>query len=187
VCGVLENKDLSINRSYNGGKSDLKMSFKKIGSVVLVALFLSSMAMADDSEVVISTKDHQDWQLRCEQVRGGSRTCVMTQQALVQESGHRLMQVNIAKQDESTLMTIVLPLGIDLQAGVFMLLGNQKNELPVAYCAQSGCVVNLKIDKELLSALAKEPDVKISMQIVGGQAVSVPFSTKGLTAAHSGL
>jgi len=165
----------------------LKMSLKNAALVVFVSLFLSLVAKAVDSEVTISTKDFQDWQLRCEQIRGSSRTCVMTQQALVQESGQKLMQVNIAKQGESTLMTIILPLGIDLPTGVFMLLGDQKNELPVAYCVQSGCVVNHKIDAQLLSALAKEPDVKISMQIVGGQAVSVPFSTKGLTAAHSGL
>jgi invasion protein IalB len=163
------------------------MSFKKIMPVAFGALFLSFAAIAEDSEVTISTKGYQDWQLRCEQLRGGSRTCVMTQQALVQESGQKLMQVNIAKQGKNTLMTIILPLGIDLATGVFMLQGDLKDELPVAYCAQSGCVVNQRIDAQLLSAWAKEPEVKISIKIVGGQAVSVPFSTKGLTAAHSGL
>lgn len=165
----------------------MKISLKRIALVVFVSLCLNLVAEAADSEVTISTKNFQDWQLRCEQIRGSSRTCVMTQQALVQGSGQKLMQVNIAKQGESTLMTIILPLGIDLPTGVFMLLGDEKNELPVAYCAQSGCVVNHKIDAQLLSVLAKEPDVKIALQIVGGQAISVPLSTKGLTAAHSGL
>ena len=165
----------------------MKMSLKKMAPVVVVLLCVSLAAKAEDSEVVISTKDYQDWALRCEQVSGASRTCVMTQQALVQESGQKLMQVNIARQGEKTLMTIILPLGIDLQAGVFMILGSQKNELPVAYCAKSGCVVNREIDADLLSSLAKETDVKISMQIVGGQALNVPFSTKGLVAAHGSL
>ena len=95
----------------------MNMSKPLYAALISASVALNSTASAQDSEITISTKSYGDWQVRCEQQKGADKACVMTQQALVQESGQRLMQANIAKQDGTTKMTLILPLGIYLPAG----------------------------------------------------------------------
>lgn len=144
--------------------------------------------MAQDSEVTISTRAFGDWQVRCEQIKGDSKTCVMSQQALMQNSGQRLMQVNIGKKDDGTQMTFVLPLGISLPAGATLQLA-EDNVMPlvIGFCTQAGCFVNQKLDKSLIDAISAQESVSVGLETNDGQVIDVPLSSKGFGDALKAL
>ena len=163
-------------------------SFLKAAPVMLAAILVLNTANAQDSEVTITTKSHGDWQVRCEKAKGADKSCVMTQQALVETSGQRLMQANIAKKAEDTLMTLILPLGTFLPAGAVMQIGeSDPTNLTISFCAQNGCFVNQTLDDKMLREMNAEATVTVKIQISNGQSVDVPISTKGFTDAHRGL
>jgi len=86
-----------------------------------VSIFsVSILASAQTSEVTITTSNFGDWKSRCEQIKGQAKNCVITQQAVVQESGQRLMQANVVSQNSDPKMTLILPLGFYLPAGAKM-------------------------------------------------------------------
>ena len=159
-----------------------------MAAVLLVLSVFQSTLFAQDSEVTINTKSFDDWQVRCEQTKGADKTCVMTQQAMVQTSGQRLMQANIATVGEVTKMTLILPLGISLPAGAVMQIDEKnKTDLVISFCTQAGCFVNLDLNDKLIRAIGNADAVQVNIQIADGNPVSVPLSSKGFSAAHSSL
>lgn len=166
----------------------MNMSKPLFAALIFASVALGSNVSAQDSEITISTKSYGDWQVRCEQQKGADKVCVMTQQALVQESGQRLMQANIAKQDGTTKMTLILPLGIYLPAGAALQLDEKKHsDLTVVFCTQAGCFVNLDLDKGLRDSISGAESAAISLQPTDGQTVNVPLSVNGFADAHDAL
>lgn len=162
---------------------------KNVIAILAFGIFsFLSPAMAQDSEVTVSTKGYGDWQVRCEQVKGQSKTCVMSQQALVQNSGQRLMQVNIGETDDGKQMTIILPLGISLPAGAALHLSEDNvKPLVIGFCTQAGCFVNQKLDKNLSDAIAAQESVNVSIETNDGKAIDVPVSSNGFGDALKAL
>ena len=152
--------------------------------VSLSLVFIAQSVVAQDSEVTISTKTHGDWQVRCEQIKGGKKTCVMTQQALVQNSGQRLMQVNVGQGDDGTQMTMILPLGISLPAGAALHL-SETNSMPlvISFCTQAGCFVNQILSKKLSGDIAAQESVTVGVETNDGKALDIPISTNGFAEA----
>lgn len=168
----------------------MKSIFCKLSmaAVLLVLSVFQSTLFAQDSEVTITTKSFDDWQVRCEQTKGADKSCVMTQQAMVQTSGQRLMQANIAKEGGLTKMTLILPLGINLPAGAVLQIDEKnKTNLVIGFCTQTGCFVNMDLDDTLIRAIGNADAVQVNIHIADGKPVSVPFSPKGFLAAHSSL
>jgi invasion protein IalB len=156
-------------------------------AVALLALSVfQSTLFAQDSEVTVITKSLEDWQVRCEQAKGAEKSCVMTQQAMMQASGQRLMQANVGKAGDITKMTLILPLGISLPAGAVLEIDEEnKTDLVIGFCTQTGCFVNMDLNDKLIRAIGNADAVQVNIQIADGKAVSVPFSAKGFLAAHS--
>ena len=157
-------------------------------AVLLSLSVFQSTLLAQDSEVTIITQSFDDWQVRCEQTKGADKSCVMTQQAMMQASGKRLMQANVGKTGDVTKMTLILPLGISLPAGAVMQIDqDNKTDLVISFCTQTGCFVNMDLNDKLIRAIGNADAVQVNIQIADGKPVSVPFSPKGFLAAHSSL
>jgi len=154
-----------------------------------VSIFsVSILASAQTSEVTITTSNFGDWKSRCEQIKGQAKNCVITQQAVVQESGQRLMQANVVSQNSDPKMTLILPLGFYLPAGAKMQIGeNSSRELVVNSCIQAGCIVNLDLDGLLVRALTGGDSVHVVIQIKDGQDVKIPLSMTGFRDALQSL
>ncbi|NNC98929.1 MAG: invasion associated locus B family protein [Gammaproteobacteria bacterium] len=157
-------------------------------ALLLGAFILQPHAFAEESEITFTTRSYGDWQMRCEKAKEAEKTCVMTQQAMVQSSGQRVMQANIAIKGQDTLMTLILPLGIYLPGGAVMAIGEEHSiELLINYCNRSGCIVNHALDTRLIRAMGAAEAVTIKIEISDGQVVNVPLSTKGFFDAHRNL
>lgn len=156
--------------------------------ICMLGSAVATVTVAQDSEVTVTTKSHGDWQVRCEQVKGADKICVMQQQAIVQGSGQKLMQVNIAKQGGSTKMTMIMPLGVYLPSGAVMRDGGEEiKDMVIRFCAQTGCFINHDIDSIWLKSLKKADKPTVDIEITPGEVVNVPFSTIGFAAAYDSL
>ena len=162
---------------------------KLVSIFFILGALAPAHAQTGDSELTITTKGFEDWNVRCEQLKGQPKQCVMTQQARIQNSGQRLMQVNIAKPDEErTLMTAVLPLGFYLPAGAKLNIDDKSPlDLVVAFCNQSGCYANLTLTRNLIRDIGRAEQVVVNIQIQQEQEVGVPISAKGFSDAIGSL
>ena len=163
--------------------------FLKSLIIVIGMSGFAALAQNEETEVTISTKGFDDWQLRCEQAKGQAKQCVMTQQALIQNSGQRLMQVNIAKSaEDKTLMTAVLPLGFYLPAGAKLSIGDKAaQDMVVAFCNQGGCYANVTLTSALIRDIGSAEQVVVNIQLQPEQEVGVPISVTGFSDAIKNL
>ncbi len=162
--------------------------FTKVLLLFISVICFQSITFAQDSVITITTKAIGDWNVRCEQIKGGEKSCVMMQQSFAKSSGQRVIQSNIAKVDGGSLMSILLPLGIYLPAGATIQFDEQKpTKFLISFCDRDGCFVNQKVDKKLLGQLKKSKSAKITIEVNEGQVVDVPFSVNGFTAAFDAL
>lgn len=140
----------------------------------------------------ISEINYQDWTVRCGQVEGTGRSCVMAQLVQLEESGEWLMQVNIAyiPEREEPLMSIVLPLGVGLHGGVKFQLGDADENINVmgySHCIQSGCYVNQLLTDEAIQRITDVESGSVTFVTLLGKAVDVPFSPQGFVEAFAAL
>lgn len=157
--------------------------------IAMGAYSLSGQAQqTGESEVTISEKTYDDWTVRCQQAKGEEKSCVMTQRTFVEDSGQRLMQVNVMRvpEQEQPVMILVLPLGVSLAAGVNLQLGEEgdeeeenANRMGYSHCDQNACYVNILLTDEAKEDITAVDAGTITFTTLQGQAIDVPFSSKG--------
>jgi invasion protein IalB len=156
--------------------------------LIVFGLLLPTSGFAQDSEITISIKTFGDWVVRCEQEQGSEKSCVMTSQSIDESSGQRIMQVNVAKVEKATQMTILLPLGVYLPANpVLQVEEFDPHVLEVSFCSREGCYVNMGLNQTLLDLLRKKENATLTMELVAGQKAKVPFTLNGFLDAYRAL
>ncbi len=157
--------------------------------IVLIAVWsAASWAQTDVVEVTTKTMRYGDWQVRCEQRNSTAESCVMSLKIVAKDSGTELVQANFAKQEQGTLMTLILPLGIYLPTGVLLdIKDHQKFGFPITFCTRDGCFVNEVVSEETVNLLRKKEQATITIAPVAGQTVELPFSINGFLDAYKKL
>ena len=96
-----------------------------------------------------------DWILHCAKTSAGEEACAMHQKIMSRETKLPVAAFAIARSKESQelRLTAILPLGLDIPAGVSGKVG----ELPLAFqvqtCVRRGCIASTQVDGKLLEAL----------------------------------
>ncbi|TNE42680.1 MAG: hypothetical protein EP347_00305 [Alphaproteobacteria bacterium] len=154
--------------------------------VILAALIgfagLSSPSFAGDEAAPNSQAPKMSpWQLRCPKVEG-ALPCDLYQAVADKASGRQVLSVSIAYSavEDKYLMQIQVPLGINLQQGLSLNVGEnfQASHIPLTRCEASGCLVEAIMADDLLAAM-KEADGSEAEVIVldyANQPASLPFS-----------
>jgi len=132
-----------------------------------------------------------DWQVECENAADGQPRCFLAQTQLLKESNVRLLKMSvgyIGAKGEPVLVAL-LPLGLDLRAGVVMKLDNgDEAPLPFQQCLQDGCVASTRLDAKALAAFAKAKTLRLGvMPYAGTQSVTMVVSLKGVAAGLDAL
>jgi len=108
-----------------------------------------------------------DWIARCS-TPGPYAVCEMLQTSSNRETGQILIATSFAVLGrEATLRAqSVLPLGVDLQPGATIKVGEiEKANVPFMVCAQQGCVLGLPLDEAMVQALNANQAATISVKI----------------------
>lgn len=138
-----------------------------------------------NSATLIEDQQIGDWIVRCEQPAEQEPICVMTQQVNRPQSEEPLLQANFARNNELTLMTLQLPLGVYLPNGVIIQVDDFKpRKFDIHFCTQQGCYVNLTIDPEFVTLLRKKIGAKITVFRTDQNYIQAPMSLTGFFDAY---
>ncbi|HEX4890479.1 MAG TPA: invasion associated locus B family protein [Alphaproteobacteria bacterium] len=137
------------------------------------------------------TKKFEDWVVACgvpkEQTK---KVCQAVQTLTNKEDGKRVMQIMVGYPDGAAepVAVFVLPLGYLLQVGgKFELDGKEVGVLGAERCIQSGCIVPLELNAEMLAKFKGGTGGKIVVTIAKDRNVELPVSLKGFSAALAEL
>ncbi len=144
----------------------------------LVAILLAAApASADPPGAWTEGRLFRDWQLACREAACAVRT------AVTGSDGSEVLRV-AATGGQAPALTVTTPLPLFLPDGVHLVIGEDP-ERPVQWrtCGATGCEARLPLDPELLAAMQRERAGSVSFTLVDGQAVRLPFSLLGFSAA----
>ncbi len=163
----------------------------RAGSLLGLLLAIAGLpAFAADKKPEAETA-FGDWQVECEMATDGKPRCFLTQTQLLKENNARLLKMSvgyIGPKGEPVLVA-VLPLGIDLRAGVMMKL-DEGGDVPLILqqCVQDGCVASKVLDAKGLAAFAKARTLRLGvLPYAGTQSVAMTVSLKGISAGLDAL
>lgn len=120
-----------------------------IVGLALVALALGTPpAKADDKTI-------GDWVLHCADATGGEKACALHQKIVSQDTKLQVASFAIARNKDSKelRLAVVLPLGLDIPAGVAGKAGSTDIAFTVQTCVKRGCIASASVNEELLAAL----------------------------------
>jgi len=163
-----------------------------LASVLVLGALAAGSALAQAPAQQGSAKptrgNEPAWATRClAPERGAVLTCVMEQRLLNQ--GGQLVAaviVRVSGDDPEPELAMQLPLGIDLAQGVRMKVDQGAAEqLAVRTCESSGCYLEIPLSDELLAKLKAGQTLTLQLKPMEGEAVSLPFTLTGFTAAFN--
>lgn len=133
-----------------------------------------------------TTTTFQDWVSVCQTVAGTQR-CHIMQNVLLENEGttSRLLQSTVGKLGENLVMQLLLPLGVDLRAGIAIKI-DEHEELRSGYhtCLQDGCIAMIGVDEALLGKLRNGMVAKVGFRPFNTeQTLVLEMSLKGFTRA----
>lgn len=105
---------------------------------------------------------YQDWRVAC-QVADNAKRCVLLQQQN-QQNGQRVLAIELNAPAGNTMTgTLVLPLGLALDAGVTFQIDDKPAMQPMRLrtCVPAGCLVNISFDAPTVTALRAGTALKI--------------------------
>lgn len=159
------------------------------GLLVLALVALSSgpaRAQAKDGQVF------QDWGVRCitDPTNAQAQFCTAQHAAINNKTQKTVMAINVGFPPDGSpaRATIMVPLTVLLEPGLQMQIdGGEPMTFPFEICKPNGCEVQIQLNQALYSAFSSGVGGKVTVLVLPGKPVAVPFSLKGFTSALNAL
>lgn len=153
----------------------------------LALALLSAFMLAPTSPVLAAPKagdTFDNWAVECEQGSAGVSHCFLSQTHLMAGNNARLLKASIGYlgPKQEPMLVFLLPLGVDLRAGVAMKIDDQP-QISLAYqqCVQDGCIGTLALDQATVAALRKAKRIQVGFRPFGSnETMTVELSPAGL-------
>ncbi len=120
----------------------------------------------------------------------GEGRCQVVQRelAMPQKQMLAMLAIRYTGKDGKAQMTLTVPLGIEVGAGVGFRIDNGKwVKLPVITCLPTGCLAGIGLNAKDISALEGAAKGWVAYTADSGKTLSVPVELKGLKEALAGL
>lgn len=154
--------------------------------LVGLALFPVVQAQAQSDTTPDALRESfRDWVVQCQKIEGDGRACEMVQQVTHGETQQRVMLISFRLDTESRLVgVIVTPFGLRLSEGVQFKVGDAViAQYGFDTCLAEGCLVVAAFGEKEIAAMRGGIDGEISMVARSGDAVGLPVSFLGFSAA----
>ncbi|MCD2172298.1 invasion associated locus B family protein [Rhizobium sp. C4] len=139
-------------------------------------------------------ENYQDWVVLCTQQAGAEgqppiKRCAMNQQQVSQQSGQRVLSLELRQVGSGFEGALYLPFGLSLDKGVTLQIDGGQISQPNRFrtCLPAGCLVPLTFDAAYMTALEKASALKIKAIADGGAETPFSISMKGFGAASARL
>jgi invasion protein IalB len=128
---------------------------------------------------------YEDWMVVCAAQEAG-KTCVMQQEQRAQQTGQRVLAVELRPAGTGSEGAMVLPFGLALAKGATVQVDENAATAPLAFstCLPAGCVAPVTFNAQMLQALRKGATLKIKVAPDGGgDDIVLSVSLKGFSTA----
>lgn len=134
---------------------------------------------------ITRTEDIKDWKLVCGTPANNPTAperCNLVQIISAEETGQRVLRVEVARGPEATLIAFTAPLGIFLPKGMEISVdGSPPSAFAIEICQPQGCSAALKLEGELLSKLKQGNKATLTVYDPRVQPLAIPVSLSGFT------
>lgn len=131
-----------------------------------------------------------DWTLHCAKLSGGGDACALRQKIMAKDTKLPVAAFALARSKDSHELRLaaVLPLGLDIPAGVAGKAGASPLAFTVQTCVKRGCIASTTVDDKLLEALRGGDALAVTFRMRSvADPVTIPVSLKGLDAGLKAL
>lgn len=166
-------------------------------SATLLAVTFSALAAcgpgawaAADTKVPGTSQAFGDWVLHCTKSLKGEEVCAMHERIMAADTKLPVAAFAIARNKDSHELRLaaILPLGLDIPAGVTGKAGDVPLTFTVQTCLRRGCIASTTVDDKLLESLRGSEAFSTTFRLRGvAEAVTIPVSLKGLDAGLKAL
>lgn len=158
--------------------------------IMLLAATAATPAQAGASKP-LAGDPFGDWVLHCTKIaRTGEQACALHQRIMAKDTRLPVAAIALARNKDSRELRLaaVLPLGLDIPAGVTGKAGTVLLPLTIQTCLRRGCIASTTVDQKTLASLrgADGFSVTFKMRIVA-EPTTIPVSLKGLDAGLKAL
>jgi len=143
----------------------------------------SGAAAAPEAEAPEAAAPETGWAMTC-----GAEACRLARQLADAGSGTTVAALTfvLPKGQAGARIRAVVPLGIDLRAGVWLAGARDVRAMPLVTCLQQGCLAVLDVDPVSLGLIASQQAVALRVTPYGGsEAMDLTFPLAGLAEAFS--
>lgn len=127
-----------------------------------------------------------DWIYECQPAKDGKPACALSQTLVSGDARKPVAKFNLGRDPQTGLvyLAVLLPLGLDLPAGIFGAVDEQKQfPYSVETCLPLGCIARIETNAALLGAIKRGKLLKIGFRLRGAtQTTVLPGSLSGIGA-----
>jgi invasion protein IalB len=154
----------------------------RVVALALTTGLAGAAAWADDAKPN-TDQAFGDWTLHCAQPKDGEPVCALRQKIMSSDTKLPVAAFAIARNKTSheLRLAVVLPLGLDIPAGVSGKAGAAPLTFAIQTCVRRGCIASTQVDDKLLESLhaAQALTTTFKMRIVTDP-TTLTVSLKGL-------
>lgn len=123
-------------------------------------------------------ESYEDWRVNCNVVNN-AKQCAIQQIQTDAKSGQRVLMVELSPgTDGGTTGSLVMPFGLQFDAGVALALDAGANGKPLSFktCLPAGCLVSITLDASTVTALKTGKQLKLTAKSVDDNVKPLVFS-----------
>lgn len=148
----------------------------------LAASLAGTAAMADTPKPAPDPA-FGDWTLHCTKSKEGESICALRQKIISADTKLPVAAFALARNKDSheLRLAVVLPLGLDIPAGVSGKAGATALPFTIQTCVRRGCIASTQVDDKLLEALHGSDAFTTTFKMRAvSEPTTIPVSLKGL-------
>lgn len=126
-----------------------------------------------------------NWLVTCSnQIDAARLTCSMSQSVVLAANGTRLMTAVVQPKDDGHELELVLPFGLDLQAGVQLVIDQTDwQKLPVSTCEAGACYSAMPLDAAAITRLTEGAALDVKLINRQGEEVTLSLTLAGFSSS----
>ncbi|QIE43967.1 hypothetical protein G5B39_18370 (plasmid) [Rhodobacteraceae bacterium SC52] len=126
---------------------------------IALAASLSFLTLSSASAATVGTEidPSADWDVTC----ADERTCTVSRAVLNADTGERIATFALEFGEDTQAMTLTVPLGTAVQAGVRVLAGDTAIDVPTLVCLPTGCLAARDLPDEAVTHLTAARTIDI--------------------------
>jgi invasion protein IalB len=160
---------------------------RRVPIVLPALLAVSTGAVAAENTASLPSDGGSGWRVECAN-DGKALDCRAINRVNHRETQQLIaaVAIRIPPDTKKPVMTIQLPLGIQVSGNVTIRVDDGKPEhYPIQTCTQTGCLSGAPASDALIGALRSGRDVKVSFHSLTSQTVTVTMPLAGFALAYN--